>query len=341
MTAGWLVLAIVAAHLASISAASWLRRIRGAAPYVASPETESSHVTRWGLYQTYWHPSQFESQLDEQLEWLGVSPDYILFFRGLGYGRGFPWEAAQICRTRGATPIVSLELRFYGPPQPRHMSGRPLDWVRRGDFDDFFRRWAQDAREFGGPVIFRFAFEMNGDWFPWGRQPEAFKEAWVRIRSIFREQGASEVRWLFSPNVLYGDMTASDITAYYPGDAWVDLVGLDGYNFGDDYDRWHRWQSFQEVFGRSVDVLSTLGKPVLLSEVGCADDDRKAEWMTDFLEQVGRDPRILGFIYFNYDKRREREPNWALHSDHHTQLRFMTWVRQSNPTGSRTAGSGG
>ncbi|MDX1531405.1 MAG: glycosyl hydrolase, partial [Rhodothermales bacterium] len=60
---------------------------------------------------------------------------------------------------------------------------------------------------------------------------------------------AANVAWVWSPNVVsVPDTPDNDMHRYYPGDAYVDWVGLDGYNFGDHHDEWHRWQSFAEVF---------------------------------------------------------------------------------------------
>ena len=105
-----------------------------------------------------------------------------------------------------------------------------------------------------------------------------------------------------------------DFRKYYPGHGYVDLIGLDGYNFGDDHDRWHKWTSGKNVFDKSVKAACGWGKPIFLSEVGCADGSRKPMWMKSFLSWVEAES-VEAFIYFNYDKRREGEPNWRLDSD--------------------------
>ena len=117
---------------------------------------------------------------------------------------------------------------------------------------------------------------MNGNWFPWGQKPTIFKKAWKRIYSIFRSNRAHNVQWMFSPNILAGeDPKVQNISASYPGNAVVDLIGIDGYNFGDHYGQWHTWESYEEVFEKSIAELTSFNKPLLLSEVGCANDPRK------------------------------------------------------------------
>lgn len=273
----------------------------------------------WGIYQIYWNPAQFEKGLDQQLEQLGGTPTYALFFRDLNPRRGFPQQAVETCRERGLTPIISLELWEW----QRSRNGGGLQEIVEGRHDGFFRDWARDARKWGHPCILRFGFEMNGDWFSWGGQPELFRKAWRHAHRLFDEADADNVQWMFAPNVIFDtSKPLVDFDLYYPGSDQVDLVGLDGYNFGDDHDRWHTWSSCVDVFDASVTKAAGWGKPILLSEVGCADDPRKGDWMMHFLEWVRQRDEIAGYVYFNYNKTREGEPNWRLDSDPDTLRAF-------------------
>lgn len=298
----------------------WLRgegpsaqRVEAAAP---APSVASPPKT-WGVYQILWQVSQFQSGLDAQIDLLGDSPDYVLFFRDLSQRRGFPVRPAQVVFERGAVPIISLELELWG------RGGAGPDVLQRivdGDFDDFFRRFAQQAVRYvpeGQRAILRFGFEMNGDWFDWGAQPEAFVKAWRHAHGVVAPIAGDRVEWMWSPNIIWGDRTPEkDLFPYYPGDAYVDHIALDGYNFGDSHSQWHRWQSFEEIFERSIAALhAKYQRPIFIAEVGCADDPRKAQWLADFFKRVLADPRVSGWTYFNYDKRREGEPNWRLDSD--------------------------
>lgn len=278
----------------------------------------------WGVYQIYWQPDQFEEQLDEQLASLGGQCRYTLFFRDLSSRRGFPLTAVQICRERGLTPVISFELWEWS----RHRQEGGLQEIEEGKHDAFFSAWARDAAAYGHPVILRFGFEMNGDWFAWGRQPERFKKAWRRVHAIFRANKAGNVAWMFSPNVLSPEQDPKEyLYPYYPGDDVVDWVGLDGYNFGDRHDKWHTWTAYEEIFEPTILAAQAWKKPLMISEIGCADDARKSEWMSKFLQEISADDRIQAFIYFNYDKRRGNEPNWRIESDPGTLEVFKEWAR--------------
>src|SRR5690606_22644377 len=149
-----------------------------------------------------------------------------------------------------------------------------LDSILAGRWDKYFRNFARDARAERQIIYYRFGYEMNGDWMVWGEQPEKFVKAWRRAWKIFKEEKAHNVRWVFSPNVIWGDRTVkSDIVPYYPGDKFVDVVGLDGYNFGDLHSRNHNWKSFTDVFQVSLDGLKRHfpNKPLWITEIGCAE----------------------------------------------------------------------
>ena len=295
----------------------------------ASSDTQNVNIVntpnvRWGIYQILWSPEQFEKELAEQLAQLGGRPRYVMFFRDLDRRRGFPRNAIVICDRKNLIPVISFE------PAPWHARQNTdgLGDINRGDWDGYFQRWGQSAARWGKPVIFRFGFEMNGDWFSWGGKPKQFKTAWRRIHRLFRQAGADNVKWMYAPNVAPVDRgTLLNPLAYYPGDDVVDYVAADGYNFGDHYDRWHRWQSFEAVFEPTLALLSKIKKPLFISEIGCADDHRKPLWIADFLKRVTSDQRITAFIYYNYYPKRRGYPNWRLDSDETTLAVFRKWVK--------------
>ena len=275
----------------------------------------AAEAKQWGVYQIYWKPKQFEKGLQQQIAVLGSSPTHVLFFRDLHVSRGFPKEVAEICRKHGATPVISQELSIWG--DKTDVSDKYLRQIVDGEMDEFWTQWAKESREFGDPIVFRFGFEMNGDWFSWGQQPELFKKAWHRVYQIVKVKNrARNVQFMFSPNIEWSEKKPkTKIALYYPGDEVVDLLGLDGYNFGDHSKKWHRWQEYEEVFEHSLKVMAGSKKPLWIAELGCADDPKKAEWMEKFFQSFLGDDRVEGFIYYNYADGKNDEPNWRLDSD--------------------------
>lgn len=296
-----------------------------ATQFAAAPPQDGAPAVRrerlkWGVYQIHWSPRRYEQMLRASLAPLASTPDYVMFYRDLG--RPYPRGPIDVIRKLGATPMISLELwRWHDPRHPA------LPDIIAGKYDAFLRQWAQDATADGGPVLLRFGFEFNGDWFGWSHEPELYVAAWRRAHAIFDEVGATNVQWVWSPNVVsVPDTRANAIERYYPGDNYVDWLSLDGYNFGDEHDRWHRWTSFAEVFRRPLRAFERLhpNKPILISEFGSAPGapGQRGEWVRAAHAFLMGCPQVKGVIWFNYDKRREGEPNWKIDADEATLRAF-------------------
>jgi len=82
--------------------------------------------------------------------------------------------------------------------------------------------WLRDAHI---PVLWRPLHEANGRWFWWGAGgPEPFKQLWrMMFENFTRKHHLNNLIWVFSPGA------ETDLAAWYPGDAWVDIVAADNY----------------------------------------------------------------------------------------------------------------
>jgi beta-mannanase len=68
---------------------------------------------------------------------------------------------------------------------------------------------------------------------------------------------------------------------YYPGDAYVDWTGVDGYNWGT---RNGGWQTFKHVFRNIYPLLAAKNKPILIGEMASAEaGGDKAKWIDDII----------------------------------------------------------
>jgi Glycosyl hydrolase family 26 len=196
---------------------------------------------------------------------------------------------------RGALPMITWE--------PWTLSGRAfrLRAIAAGRYDAYLRRSAKAAAAWGRPVLVRFAHEMNGNWYPWGRggpgsSAGAFKRAWRHVVRLFRRQGADNVLWVWSPNI--DNSGQFPFRKYYPGDAWVDWVGPDGFNWG----LRNEWNSFTKVFAKTYRSLRHLSsRPMLICETGSSEHGGpKARWVSRALRtEIPRFGRIEGVVWFN------------------------------------------
>ena len=146
---------------------------------------------------------------------------------------------------------------------------------------------------------------------------------------IFRDEKATNVEWVFSPNV--GCDGRCPFRAYYPGNRWVDWVALDGYNYSTvDHDP---WESFAAVFGSSYRTLTHISdKPVMVAETSSAPrGGSKARWITEsFREIPARFPRIHAVVWFD----RVKETNWMVNSSLASLRAWRDVVHSSRYAGS-------
>lgn len=188
--------------------------------------------------------------------------------------------------------------------------------IAAGQYDDYLHRWAADARAFGRPVLVRYAFEMNGTWMPWsvgrpGNSPAEFLAAWRRIVGTVRGDGATNVRFIWNPS-FPGPRNGTPIADIWPGDAWVDYVGIDAYN-------WARsgWKSMVDLYAPAMKAIRALTwKRVIICETASSPDGGdKAAWIRDGYREVYRRwPGIIAIVYFDIDMRSVGHEDWRLES---------------------------
>lgn len=240
-------------------------------------------------------PTQWKdpSQIDAYARQVGQKPAIILSYKRFDVKPFYPPELEQIDK-RGALAMVSWE--------PWDADGKPAKlWaIARGRYDGYLRRSAHLAKLWGKPVMARFAQEMNGSWAPWeqghvGSTPRSFILAWRHVVSVFRQAGADNVIWVWCPNVNTGHL---QFMQYYPGDSWVDWVGLDGFNWGGSIG----WRSFSEIFAGSYEeVARETSKPIVIAETGSGQTGGdKAAWVTStFRRELQSFPRVRAVVWYN------------------------------------------
>jgi hypothetical protein len=162
-------------------------------------------------------------------------------------------------------------------------------------------------------MMLRFAHEMNGNWYPWceavnGNQPGDYIRAWQHVHGLFTAAGASNVNWVWVPN----GGGYIDPSLLYPGEAFVDTVGLDAYNWGTTQ-AWSSWQLPDAVFGPHLAQLRTVapGKQIIITETASTETGgSKPDWNTALVSYLRTQPDVSGFVWFHFNK----ETDWRINS---------------------------
>ena len=222
--------------------------------------------------------------------------------------------AGALARARGrATPLVTVE-----PFPAGGRSGPVLERVAAGDADDELRRLARVVRASGPQEVWlRWGHEMDlPGLYPWSvDDPALYRAAFRRVVTVFREEGATNARFVWSPA---GDTGGTPSAAYYPGDDVVDLVGLTVLgDAGWDEQFGLPRRSLADVLRPRYDSLAPLGKPILIAELGVSGPpEEQAAWLAAGAAALPEFPAVRAVVYFNDrnapNNRLPVQPDWRV-----------------------------
>jgi Glycosyl hydrolase family 26 len=252
----------------------------------------------------------------------------VMWYQHWGVTNGYQYFQPgwmDAIRAHGSIPLVTWDPwdPSLGADQPTYT----LQNIINGNFDSYITAWAQASKVWGHPYFLRFAPEMNGNWNPWseqvnGNKPGQYVLAWRHVHDIFTNLGVTNVTWVWCPNIDFS--VSTPLKGLYPGDAYVDWVGMDGYNWGTV--QAHTWQPFFSLFQQTYkDVLSITSRPLMIAETASTEQaGNKASWITDAYMQLPRYfPLVKAVVWFNQDK----ETDWAIESSPAAQSAFATAIQ--------------
>ncbi|TDT40931.1 glycosyl hydrolase family 26 [Streptomyces sp. BK208] len=188
-------------------------------------------------------------------------------------------------RTRQADRMLVLNVPMMERNE-EHVGDREVRQLLRqgaaGRFDRHFRALAERLVALKVPdTVLVLGWEMNGTTYTHrcGPDPEAWKAYWNRIVTTMRAVPGQKFRFDFAPS---RGRDAVPWTQCYPGDATVDIIGMDSYDQP-------RGMSFDEQVGEPyglqahVDFAKAHGKPVSYPEWGLFRNGDNAAYMRRML----------------------------------------------------------
>jgi hypothetical protein len=224
----------------------------------------------------------------------GAEPNLIGYYSG--WAQPFPTSFADSVHRHGVIPFVQID------PTLASVAG-----IADGDYDGYLQLYAESVADYGHPVVIGFGHEMNAPWYSWGYGhvlPSTFVAAWRHIVTVFSQQGADNVIWLWT---IQADEpgTGQPISAWWPGPRYVKWVGIDGY-----YSK--PGDSFASIFAKTIEQVRTFtGKPILLAETAVGRGDNQFANILDLFNGMTR-YKTLGLVWFDKDLRQQTDdPSWA------------------------------
>jgi hypothetical protein len=258
----------------------------------------------------------FDSWLECPLD---VATTFIRTDVPASYRQEFVHQYLTAVADTGLVPIVTWE-PFGFPSTP---SDAPVRSINDGSVDEQLYAWGASLRAWvlespDRGLIFRPAHEMNGAWYPWsaghGTTPSEYIRMWRTLSAVFDDVGlpTDRVDWMWCINAT--DATRTSPFDYFPGEEYVDWIGVDGYNFGDSQ-QWSSWQSPATVFKQALTTARNETRtPIAIPEIGCSSaynghhsPQRKSRWIRRALALFSRHGVDL-LSWFNMSK----ETDWGV-----------------------------
>ena len=214
----------------------------------------------------------------------------------------------------GTGAIPMLELEPYGISLAKIASGGEDGWLTK---------YARAVSSLHSPVIMSFAPEANGTWYEWGYRhdpPGTFVRAWRHVVTVFRAAGAHNIKWAWIMNVQF--QGSDNIRLLWPGAAFVNILGLDGYFIART--------TFESFFGASIVAMRGLSTdPLLITETAAAPSVGKANALSKITSGVAQ-YGLAGFIWFDVRQHGSRiRQDWSLEDEPYALHLFSSVVRRS------------
>ncbi|MEP7167095.1 MAG: glycosyl hydrolase [Candidatus Woesebacteria bacterium] len=286
-------------------------------PPTPEPVPDFSSIPRmWGA-----HVGTTPSDIPVFEKLVGKKLPIVATFVHWGNDKVFPED--YVPYLDGKTLLIFWEATDYTvttPLQPEYN----FDAVVSGKWDAYFTEFAAQAAAYGNPVILVPFDEMNSDWTPWsgtinGNNPQKYVAAYRYMHDFFKN----------APNVKFGWAVNNDSVPntpenrfenYYPGNGYVDYIGVDGFNFNEG-----EWETWNNVFDESLSRLEKYPKPIFIFSTASAEGVQKAEWIhTGLGSEIKKHPNVVGWIWFNEKK----EKDWRVNSDPKSLQSFKQVIQE-------------
>ena len=159
--------------------------------------------------------------------------------------------------------------------------------------------WANSVTGADGkrvPMIFRPYHEFDGDWFWWGKSHstvDEFKALWKFTVSYLRDSlGVHSFLYAFSPDNRF--LTKGEYLERYPGDEWVDMLGMD--NYGDMGRDGYRPEVAAKKLKIVSDYAKKAGKLAAFTETGLESIPDTTWWNETLLKVMRNSPMELAYV---------------------------------------------
>jgi mannan endo-1,4-beta-mannosidase len=291
---------------------------------------------------------KMDKEITDLFVYLGKSLKYGL--RYITFENDFPSEVCNEFKKNNLIPIITWELFFpTGDGHNRRKCSKEethLNELLDGKFDKYLNNFATQAKLWKDIIYLRPLHEFNAGWYVWGGEknggidggPELIKQCWKYIVKRFRELKVDNVKWIWCPHEPSMHVSRDEwnnIRNYWPGDEYVDLLGIDGFNFYPENPERENPEffSFESLFSEMyVQIASLSPKPIFImtgtsefsreGEISC-----KSDWINNAFEKIRTIYTQITIVCWFHHKYNEKI-NWRLDSSEKSIEAFIAQMKK-------------
>lgn len=261
----------------------------------------------WGIFTADVYDTGINETIPALEEKIGIPFEVVLMYQQLGID--VPVEALRAAHDDGK--IIELTIQVSAKNNEDVYGYSPVFDLIQGGMDEDIRRLASQIKDFGLPILFRLNNEMNSDWTSYCgivtfSDPEIYKAVWRHVYDVFEAEGVNNCIWVFNPNDNdYPPSNWNNFTRYYPGDGYVQMIGVTGYNTGTYYRHvtGETWREFDEIYGEIDRKYSQYFNwfPWIITEFGSSSvGGDKVGWIDRMFDNIGKYKNIKVAVWFSY-----------------------------------------
>ncbi len=256
----------------------------------------------WGIFENG-APVDF-TELKKIEQRLDVTVPILLYYTAILENRDMHPKlptALMNAKKEGRTLELTLQTMEQTPGK-----GNMVYDVLDGKYDTYLKNYAKVVANYGEPILFRLGNEMNGDWCVYSshhtsRDTDIYKAFYLYVYQIFRSVGADNVIWVWNPNgKAFPNYKWNDELCYYPGDWYVDVVGITSYNTGNYY-KGEDWIEFSEMYDSLYQkYIRQYEKPLMITEFSSSSvGGSKEAWVADMFRNIVKYDRIKIAVWWD------------------------------------------
>lgn len=300
----------------------------------------------WGIFTPTLPDEGINKLIPDMEEKLDFKFPIVLIYNHLG--DPLPKGFGAKCAEQGK--MLELTLQMTETNNENLHASIPLFEIYKGKYDDKIRSLAREIKEeIKNPFFFRLNNEMNTDWTSYSgiitlSDPEIYIEGWRRVFEIFKEEGVNNAIWVYNPNDRnFPPCNWNNFTAYYPGDEYVHMIGITGYNTGTYFIdiTGETWRSFTEIYDGIENAYRPFFSefPWIITEFATSSvGGDKVKWIDDIFQNIHKYENIKAAVWFSapdYDPRPEFKGNisrpYMLDETPETLEAFRRGIEKTNP----------